>query len=793
MDPVNIRQPDELRSAGSRRVAATPHGPPEATTGRPRPWQGSIDDPARTISRARGRGSDVKDGSGLHVDLAGLPRDDSRHGEGNAPPVAADLAERTRQLEGVRAVAEEIARELDLPTLLELIHTKAAGLVGADAGALYLWDEESRLLVPRAWHGDWLGDLSVRLGEGATGTAAQRLRGTVVNDYASWPHAMPSLLERGAVQAVMAEPIVSRGRLLGVITLNRAAAGRPFTEEDRRLLTLFAGQAAIAVANAQLYSELQLRARQQAAVAELGQRALSAGGLDGLMDEVVSLVARTLEVECCEVLELLPDGGGLLPRACTGWRGGAVGQARVRAGAESQAGYALLSNAPVVVDDLGSETRFRVDALMRDHGVISGVSVIIPGPHRPFGALGAHARRRRRFSRDDVHFVQAVADVLGAAIERKRAEAALRQSEKLAAMGTLLAGVAHELNNALATVVGVAGLLRGAVGRGRLAEPIERLWQGADRCARIARKFLALARQRSPERRPVRLNDVVQEVVELLASPFRLDGVEVRLDLAPGLPLLSADAHQLQQALFNLVANAHQAMRESPGPRRLTLTTRFDPAARRISLAVADTGPGIPPELRERVFEPFFTTKPAGQGTGLGLPLSREIVEGHGGAIRLEPGHGRGAVFRIELPAAAPAAAMPESPAAEAPSPLREKRVLVVDDDPGITELLAGILGENGHRVETAADGASALARLLSRPYDLVLCDLRMPRLDGPDLYRALERRQPAVLRRLVFVTGDTLSAETGAFLESAGRPVLTKPFSPAEVRRVIERVLRAG
>ncbi len=367
----------------------------------------------------------------------------------------------------------------------------------------------------------------------------------------------------------------------------------------------------------------------------------------------------------------------------------------------------------------------------------------------------------------------------------------LLQTEKLATMGTLLAGVAHELNNPLSVVVGQTALLRQTVEGGPLAERGEKIAKAADRCARIVKNFLALARQRPPERQRVSVNQVVQEALELLAYPLRLAEVEVALHLAKDLPLLWADPHQLHQVVLNLVSNAHHTMRETPSPRRLTITTRSDPVRARAILEVADTGPGIAPEIQARIFEPFFTTKPPGQGTGLGLSLCQGLVEGHGGSIRVESQPGQGAVFLVELPVVAPPVAESSPPGAEALAPIRGMTILVVDDEPEIAGVLADMLAADGHQVETAANGVLALDKLRERGYDLILSDLRMPELDGPGFYRELEHRHPALRRRLIFVTGDVLNPETREFLERTSAPTVSKPFDLAEIRRVVQQALR--
>jgi PAS domain S-box-containing protein len=372
----------------------------------------------------------------------------------------------------------------------------------------------------------------------------------------------------------------------------------------------------------------------------------------------------------------------------------------------------------------------------------------------------------------------------------KRAEEAVRRSEKLADMGMLLAGVAHELNNPLTVVTGRANLLRQAYAGEPLAAQVEQIAQAAERCARIVRNFLALARQHPPERREVQLNQVVREALELLTYPLRVENVEIVVDLADDLPPLWGDVHQLHQVVVNLVSNAHQAMHQVSGPRRLSLSTRSDPQRGYVHLEVADTGPGIPPEIRASIFEPFFTTKPTGQGTGLGLSLCRGIVENHGGLIRVESEPGQGAAFLVELPLGVAAGTEAQPEGSVSSSTFGGKAVLVVDDEPEITSLLADLLAAHGCLVETASNGVEALATIRDRVFDVILSDLRMPELDGPGLYRAIERYDSRLLRRIVFLTGDTLDHEIKEFLEQTAALSVNKPFDQDEVIRAVGRVL---
>jgi PAS domain S-box-containing protein len=389
---------------------------------------------------------------------------------------------------------------------------------------------------------------------------------------------------------------------------------------------------------------------------------------------------------------------------------------------------------------------------------------------------------------------------LGWAIEREHAaeqvqrqQEALLQQEKLAAMSSMLASVAHELNNPLTSIVLQAELLREDLRDSPLAEPATEITQAAARCERLVRQFLTLARQHPPERTAVALNTLVAETVELLAYPFRVDNVAVHLHLDDQVPPLWADPHQLQQVLINLLTNAQQALRAASGARDIICTTQYDPAQHRITLAVTDTGPGIPPALQARIFEPFFTTKPPGVGTGLGLPLCRGIVEAHGGALGVASEVGHGATFRLTLPVGAVPAPTPDPTVTVEGASQRGHTILIVEDEVILATGLARLLRRDGHTVEMAANGRLALAKLDERAYDLILCDVRMPELDGPTFYRLLERQQPDLCSRVIFLTGDTLEPATHAFLEQSGAPCLTKPFTRVEARRTIWRILEGA
>ena len=365
------------------------------------------------------------------------------------------------------------------------------------------------------------------------------------------------------------------------------------------------------------------------------------------------------------------------------------------------------------------------------------------------------------------------------------------QREKLAALGSLLAGVAHELNNPLSVVVARAVMLEEESYPAAQAAA-SKIRTAAERCARIVRTFLAMARQQPPERVPVAINDVVSAALDMTAYTVRTSSIEVALDLARDIPPILADADQLHQVLLNLIVNAQQVLQDRPGPRRIRVASRYDPDARVIRIAVADNGPGIPKHLRARVFEPYFTTKPTGLGTGMGLAVSHGIVEAHGGAFTLDCPEMGGAVFTITLPVC-PLDASRVDPGPSSEASASPRKILVVDDEAEIRETLAEILSGAQHNVATAGSGREALERMASEHFDVILTDIRMPDLDGRALYREIERRWPERAAHVVFVSGDTLASTLREFAAESGRPVIEKPFLPSEVRRVVAEMAVNG
>jgi PAS domain S-box-containing protein len=375
--------------------------------------------------------------------------------------------------------------------------------------------------------------------------------------------------------------------------------------------------------------------------------------------------------------------------------------------------------------------------------------------------------------------------------ERQRMQEALFQQEKLAALGTLLANVAHELNNPLAVAALQIDNLQEEGDSGSWTEDLELLQQAVERCKSVVQSFLALARQQPPTRQAVALHEAIDEVLVLLERAMEVDGITVENHLPDGLPPLWADPNQLQHVLANLITNAHYALRQTSSPRHLRLTATATADRSQVKLEVTDSGPGIPQDLQRRVFEPFFTTKPQGEGSGLGLPLCRSIVEAHGGTMHLTSQPGHCTTVAIILPAAVSAIQDPKiSSEPVEPVQTQGKTILIIDDEPSMQRALGRLLKRRGHEVTMAASGLEALVALEACAYEIILCDMRMPDLDGAGFYRELERRHPHLVSRVIFLTGDVLSPEAAAFFAQIDNPRFEKPFEAQAVQRMIQQVL---
>jgi len=369
----------------------------------------------------------------------------------------------------------------------------------------------------------------------------------------------------------------------------------------------------------------------------------------------------------------------------------------------------------------------------------------------------------------------------------------LIQSEKLSGIGEFVAGVAHELNNPLTSVMGFAELLQQMDMPEQSRRYLDVIFKSAKRCQKIVQSLLSFARRHAPERKVLCVNEIVESAVEILQYQMRTSNIEVSTWLDPTLPLTDIDPHQMQQVFLNIINNARQAMEGQQAKGLLRITTESADDCVRITFQ--DNGPGIPAENLKKIFNPFFTTKEVGKGTGLGLSLCYGIVSEHGGTITPQSTPGEGATFVIRLPVAKASASTVEKQATgTVPSQTLDdgvgKRVLVIDDEDSILQMIREALTLHGYKVDVARDGESALRRLGQYHYDLALCDWKMPGLNGQQIYERLEVADPEMSQRVIFITGDVVNEKTQEFLRARHKVCLSKPFTLGDFRSAIDQVI---
>ncbi len=374
--------------------------------------------------------------------------------------------------------------------------------------------------------------------------------------------------------------------------------------------------------------------------------------------------------------------------------------------------------------------------------------------------------------------------------ERKELERKAYVSSRLASIGEMASGIAHEINNPLTAVIGFAQLLmeRKDV-PDDIRKALETVHSGSVRVADIVRRLLTFARQDRAEREYVKISDIIENTLALRAYAMKTGNIEIRTYLDPDLPRTMAAGGQLQQVFLNIIINAETEMKGAHGKGSLLIKTEV--AGETIRVSFEDDGPGITPENMDRLFEPFFTTKEPGEGTGLGLSICHGIITEHGGRLYARSELGQGATFIVELPVVAVERQVELAEAAvEEGEKVTGAKILVVDDELGIRNLLSQVLTDEGHSVETLDNATEALERIKGERYNLILVDIKMPGMSGIELYENIKKIARTLGRRMVFITGDVIAPDTRDFLTRTRVPCITKPFDIEQLKKDISRLL---
>lgn len=543
--------------------------------------------------------------------------------------------------------------------------------------------------------------------------------------------------------------------------------------------------------------------------------------IQDLLAMVLERTMRTVRASIGSIMLLDGDGRTLRMVAARGLPDDVLPGLTVTVG-EGIAGKVAELGEPVLVDDIETDPRF---AKVNDPRYGGGSFICMPVRvrERLIGVLNLAKKAYRTtsppelqsFSPTDLQFLNTLIGHIAYALDNARlleeaqqaahrlqdvvkdqqlrltrAQEQMLQAEKLSALGQLVAGVAHELNNPLMVVLGTLDCLKDQLSDAA-REPVELALREAQRARDIVQNLLTFARRQPLERRWVNLGELVDKVLTVTASDLRLAQVIVEQDIPPDLPLLWADGNQLQQVLLNLITNAKQAMEEAEGPRRLRITAQAEPG--RLRIVVADTGPGIPADLLGKIFDPFVTTKGT-CGTGLGLSISYGIIQEHGGQLSVESAQGKGATFTIELPARLPEPAEEQGRRAGPAStvPLVGRQVLLVEDELPVQRMVKGYLESAGCKTIVAASGEEALEKL-TPSVDLIVSDLYLPSMDGLSFWVHATARYPDLKSRFLIITGGVIDDRVRDFLTEEKAKLLPKPFARQQILDVARELLQCG
>ncbi len=660
----------------------------------------------------------------------------------------------SEDLIALQEVNKIISQGFDSEDIIRRIVIEGKRLVKTGQCHLFLLDERLQKLIGSAstqGENTDIHNIEIPLSEPSVAvTALQEKRVIAVDDIQrDKPHGLTHVLQwRAAIFA----PLLTKQQAIGMLVCSDDSRERSFTQEEILRAETLAHQAAIALDNARLFQVVSRSQKEWESSFDAMQDCVSVHDTSGKVVRANVALARRLKTTPPKVIG----------KYCSDLYNGE--QADLFPCRHARA----LETQSVVVEEL-------------ELPQMGGVFQISVSPW--------HDRNNRL-----VGCIHVAKDIS----KERQLQQQLIQSEKLSAIGELISGIAHELNNPLTGVMGYSQLLQLRKDLDeRAKDNLLKINNLALRCQKIVQNLLSFARKQKPERTLCDVNEVLERTVELRNYELQVNNIEIVRELDRHLPRTIADAHQLQQVFLNVITNAEQAMLESRGKGKLTIRTRTDNKGHLINVEISDDGPGIPEAYLTRIFDPFFTTKEVGKGTGLGLSLSYGIIKEHGGNIRAFSKLGEGSTFVIEIPIITrlmkdePSLAPELMPQAlQFENLVRGKRILVVDDEKYILDFFVEVFQMFPMHVDTARNGRAAMEKMQVTDYDLIITDFKMPQMSGKELYGWIRENRPHLTHRIIFVTGDTVSPETRSFFDDTSNRCLAKPFKIEEVKEVIQQTL---
>jgi len=731
------------------------------------------------------------------------------------------LRRRVAELSTLNTLAIIAGHSLDEEQILKDALAEVCQALDVDTGFAYLLDTDKAALFRHATWGaeevspqDMAMSQRLPVGLGVTGRTVLTKTPLIASMDQYGEPRWRAMLIRNGVQTVMATPLLSRDAAQGALTL-LIRQNRPATTDDVRFLSAIGNQLGVALENARLFTKTQRSSQELKVINTVMQEITQTLALDDILERICEQTTHLMNAESFFVGLLNETEDEIVARVIVDQGKRLEPFSFSISDANTLTSYIVTTGESLLFYDLQAQR-----ANLPAPGLVVG-----PSPHswlgvpmvieeRIIGAMSIQSYTPNSFTEADRRILSVIAHQTAIAISKAQlfeelktrmkqlqdTQARLMQSEKMAALGELVSGVAHELNNPLTAIIGYAQLLQLRDLDDDIKMDLQRIYDGALRSSQIANDLLTFARSYKPQRSPVDVNQALQQTLSLQAYEMRIHNVKIVTDLSPDLPVTLADPNRLKQVFLNLIVNAHQAMEEREGGGILTVRT-FIPPDRpdTIRIEFEDDGPGIPPDIMGRIFNPFFTTKEVGKGTGLGLSICYGIITEHKGTIwaenNTERGKGAesGATFIVEIPfvPVKKEKSRDEQAPDKATPDIASLRILVVDDEPDVVELISRVAEPQGHHVEKASDGIQALKLLEQTDFQIVFCDLKMPGLSGDALYERVAEEHPEMAQRFVFISGDTVNAESRAFVALTGRPLIAKPFSIADIQDILDEYVK--
>jgi len=714
--------------------------------------------------------------------------------------------ENVRRLEEQRtlfSISQEIASRLELKVILQKIIESANELLRVEAGSIALWDNRKQNYAIAIVHGlpdSLIGKEFSLLSGGVLGEVIQRKTPILYQNYDQHPYRLREL-DDYHFKEVLGVPLIVREMIIGSMAVGTSDPYKHFQQNEIDLLFNFAHQAAIAIGNAKLYEDSLAKIKQLTTLYEVGKTLSSTLDLDELLKKALELLREQWGYALCGILFLDREKDELYIRKVTGRDFEEVKEMRFRVGVDGIVGWVAKTGEPLYVPDVSKDPRY----IRGSKEGRSETAFPLKVRNQLIGVLDIESSELMGFNEEDLKVLSSFASQVSISIENaqlfsdlkqtleelKQAQDQIVQAEKLRAMGEMASGVAHDFNNLLAVILGNIQLLLHQLDHLRPEEVRERLRiieqsskDGAETIRRI-QEFTGVKRDKEFTVLPI--NEIIEEVIGITQPRWKdqaqKKGIQIELTrkLADVPPVLG-NPSELREVFTNIIFNATDAMPEGG---QLNISTQSQPDGW-VEVRISDTGIGMTEEVKKRVFDPFFTTKGV-TSSGLGMSVSYGIIKRHGGEILIESEPGRGTTFVLHLPMGFGEKESEEKvlkPVKEVPP----ARILVIDDEESVRDILSQILTVKGHQVAVASDGEEGIERFKNETFDLVFTDLGMPKISGWEVGMAVKEMNPKV--PVIMITGWGMELNREKMNESGIDLIVSKPFLFDQVADLVSEAM---